>query len=83
MKNRKLLEKFMKDNFYLEKFNIHWYSDWLVQLIDTNGDKLSLSTFNPYVITCNINSEYYSSYRLEKNLPSGKDMWVVFNENDR
>lgn len=78
MKNKELLEKFMKENFDLVSYDIVWHSDWLVELTDKNGDKLCMHTFDPEIVGTAINSVPYLKYRL-KDCYLG-DCWVIAND---
>lgn len=78
MKNKKLIEKFIKDNFDLTNFNLVWKNDWSVDLIDNGGDVLTICTFDPLEIWTMINDVKHLKYRL-KECNCG-NFWVVVND---
>lgn len=75
---KELLEKFIKENFNLEKFNVNWLDDFIVELIDSNNDKISFMSIDGVTIDCNINDVYFNSYTLDKDLFKN-ELWFVFN----
>lgn len=82
LKSRELLEKFIKDNFDVDKFQVEWHNSFFVTLSDYHGDKLELITINPYVINSAINGQYYLSYRLDKHFKTGQENWVIVNDDN-
>lgn len=78
MRNKELLEKFIKDNFDIKNFNIIWEEDWLVKLIDKNDNELTLSSIIPFEIFTMINNVKHLKYALKENY--GTTEWVVVND---
>lgn len=78
MKNKELLERFIEDNFNITKFAIKWQNDYLVDLFDEKGNKLTLATIIPYQIFSLINDEKHLRYELRICL--GREEWVVLND---
>lgn len=66
MESKKVLEKFINDNFDLTKFYIKWESDFLLELTDLKCDKIALCCVKPYCVWTSINGEKYLNYRLGK-----------------
>lgn len=82
LKNRELLEKFIKDNFNEDNFEINWHNSFYVTLKDYQGDKLELCTINPYMIITAINGQYYLTYRLDKHFKTGQENWIIVNDDN-
>lgn len=80
MKNKKLIERFIKDNFNLANFNLTWKSEWVAELTDINGSTLTLCTFNPYQVWTSIDGVHYLDYRLITHTPTGTEVWEVIND---
>lgn len=78
MRNKKLIEKFIKDHFDLTNFNMIWENDWCCHLIDDNNDKITISTFIPTEIWTMINDVKYLKYKF-KECHCG-NYWVVAND---
>lgn len=74
MENKKLLERFIKDNFDIRHFDIIWKSYWEVLLIDKKGDILTLATIVPNQVFTMINDIKHLKYQL-----ISYD-WVVIND---
>lgn len=78
MRNKELLERFIKDNFDIKNFNIVWLEDWIVKLIDRNGTELVLSTIIPFEIFTMINNTKHLKYALQDTYCGTQ--WVVIND---
>lgn len=78
MRNRELLEKFMKENLDIRYFDVNWLNDWSVELTDVKGHILTLVTFRPEVIWSMIDNVKYLSYRFKK-CHCGSE-WVIVND---
>lgn len=78
MRNKELLERFIKDNFDIKNFDIIWKSDWEVLLIDKKGNVLTLATIIPYQIFSMINDVKYLKYELKSCHCTTE--WVVIND---
>ena len=77
MRNLKLLEKFIKDNFNEEQFRITYYQDCMATLVDARGDKLSLLTVRENHVITKINDKDHLEYRLGYDL-YGDKVWFVY-----
>lgn len=63
-KRRELLEKFMNENFDLNKFQIDWEDNFIVSLIDINGVQLDLICYDNETICSYIDGSKFLTYRL-------------------
>lgn len=78
MRNKKLIEKFIKDNFDLTNFNLTWENNWRALLEDTDGNTLEICTFDPEEIWTMINDVKHLKYRLKE--CNFCHYWVIVND---
>lgn len=77
MRNLKLLEKFIRDNFNEKDFRITYYQDCMATLVDNSGDRLTLLTVRENHVIAKINGKDHLEYRLGYDL-YGDKVWFVY-----
>lgn len=79
MRNRELIDRFIRDNFNLTMFDLIWKSDYLAKLVDINGEILEVCSFNPEEIWTSVNGVLYLKYKLVTHSVTGTENWQVLN----
>lgn len=73
-----LINKFVHDNFDLSYFRVITDTNYIVHLVDKNGDVLTIVSLIPGRIFTLINDEKFLTYELSTS--HGASVWLVRND---
>lgn len=76
-KRKKLLEKFINENFDLTLFIVDWCDDFIVSLIDKNNVQLTLICYDCEIIKTYIEDNLFLTYKLDKDLENNEYFRVI------